>query len=153
VTRVRLVWCKVLRHKSRTILEGVRLTPKKQKKGKKTPKVAAPVLAPLLTAEGPFDAMALTLTWNGGDARLLALTDNGDRVRVGEKQGTAEGGLTLRWNSPDAFSHVLQWDLAFTGTRTELRAVATVNGAGAFERQVESSSRTDRWKASGTVEE
>lgn len=125
------------------------MAPKKKKKDSK----AAAALKPLLTAEGPSDAMELTLTWEGGEARLMALTDNGDRVRFGEQQGTGEGGLTLRWNSPDAFSHVLQWDLAFKETRTDLKATATANGSGGFEHPVEADGREDRWKAAGTVED
>ena len=132
------------------------MSPKKDKKKKKKDKEkksGAAGLTPLLTAEGPSDAVELKLTWEGGEAKLMALTDNGDRVRFGETKGKGVDGLTLNWSSPDAFTHVLQWDLGFKGTRTELKATATVNGAGAFENKVEADSKKDRWLAAGTVEE
>ena len=126
---------------------------KKKKKNDKEKKSGAAGLTPLLTAAGPSDALVLNLTWEGGEARLMALSDNGGNVTLGEKQGTGDGGLTVRWNSPDAFSHVLKWDLVFKGKRTDLKATATVNGAGEFEDPVEADSKEDRWKAAGTVEE
>lgn len=108
---------------------------------------------PLLKAEGPTDTVALELSWEGGDAVLASLTDNGDSVDFGRAQGVGEAGLKLRWTSPDAFLHVIQWDLWFQGTRTNLSATATVNGTGGFEDAVEADSKKDRWSASGTAEE
>jgi hypothetical protein len=107
----------------------------------------------LLKVEGRTDSVELTLSWQGGAAALASLTDNGDVVDFGRSQGVGDAGLVLRWRSPDAFVHVLQWDLWFQGTRTDLKATATVNGGGGFEHPVEADSKSDRWNASGTVEE
>jgi hypothetical protein len=120
-----------------------------KKKGKKPPIATAP----LLKVEGPSDAIELTLTWEGGAAVLASLTDNGDPVDFSHQQGIGKGGLDLRWRSPRAFIHVLQWDVWFEGTRTDLKAVASVNGTGGFEDPIESDSEEDRWSASGTAEE
>jgi hypothetical protein len=108
--------------------------------------------APLLKVEGNTDTVELRLGWEGGDAVLASLTDNGDAVDFGRSEGVGEAGLVLRWRSPQAFLHVVQWDLWFQGTRTDLTAVATVNGSGGFENPVEADSRKDRWSASGTAE-
>ena len=124
-----------------------------KKKGKKDKKNAGMKLASLLKAEGKTDALELTLAWHGGEAALASLTDNGDPVDFGRAQGVGEAGLVVRWNSPDAFVHVVQWDLWFLGTRTDLKATATVNGGGGFEKPVKSASQKDRWSASGTAEE
>jgi hypothetical protein len=107
----------------------------------------------LLKAEGPTDRVALTLTWKGGEAALASLTDNGATVILGESQRVGTNILKLNWPSPDAFLHVLQWDLFFPGTRTELKATATVNGTGQFENPVGADSKKDRWSAAGTAEE
>jgi len=109
--------------------------------------------AHLLKAEGPTDKVELKLSWKGGEAALASLTDNGDTVKLGDSQRVGKNGLSLRWPSPDAFVHVLQWDVMFQGTRTELKATATVNGAGQFENPVGADSKKDRWIAAGTVEE
>lgn len=113
----------------------------------------AAATAHLLKAEGPTDRVELKLSWKGGEAALATLTDNGDLVKLGDSQRVGKNGLALRWPSPDAFVHVLQWDLMFQGTRTELKATATVNGAGQFENPVGADSKKDRWIAAGTVEE
>ena len=129
------------------------MSPKPGKKqGKKAKKKYAAV-TPLLKVEGPTDTVELTLEWEGGDAVLASLTDNGDAVDFGRSQGVGKAGLVLKWNSPDAFLHVLQWDLWFQGTRTDLKATATVNGKGGFENPVEADSKKDRWNAAGTAEE
>lgn len=126
---------------------------KKNKKDKKEKESPAAEPTPLLKVEGPTDAVELRLAWEGGDAVLASLTDNGDPVDFGRSQGVGEAGLVLRWRSPDAFVHVLQWDLWFRGTRTNLNATATVNGGGGFEHPVTADSAKDRWSASGTAEE
>lgn len=118
-----------------------------------SPPARATPTAHLLKAEGPTDQVELKLSWKGGQAALASLTDNGDAVKLGDSQRVGESGLTIRWPSPDAFVHVLQWDLMFQGTRTELKATATVNGAGEFENPVGADSKKDRWIAAGTVEE
>ena len=126
---------------------------KKNKKNKKQKKETAGPLAPLLTVEGPTDTLELTLAWEGGHAALASLTDNGDAVDFGHSKGAGEAGLVLRWRSPDAALHVLQWDLWFQGTRTDLKATATVNDGGGVENPVGADSKKDRWNASGTAEE
>jgi hypothetical protein len=126
---------------------------KEEGKNKDKGKYAEAAPAPLLKVEGPTDTVELTLAWEGGDAVLASLTDNGDAVDFGRAEGVGEAGLVLRWRSPDAFLHVLQWDLWFQGTRTNLSATATINGGGAFENPVEADSKKDRWSASGTAEE
>ncbi|HYE87876.1 MAG TPA: hypothetical protein VEA16_16045, partial [Vicinamibacterales bacterium] len=123
----------------------------KKQKDQKTKRAEAP-LAPLLKVEGPTDLVELTLTWEGGDAVLASLSDNGDSVDFGRTQGVGEAGLVLKWRSPDAFLHVLQWDLWFQGERVNLKATATINGGGSFENPIEADSKTDRWSASGTAE-
>ena len=131
------------------------MSKKTKSKTKKVPKTkhATAAFAPFLKVEGPTDTMQLNLAWEGGAAVLASLTDNGDAVDFGRTEGVGEAGLVLRWRSPDAFLHVLQWDLWFQGERTNLTATATVNGGGGFENPVESDSETDRWSAAGTVEE
>jgi hypothetical protein len=136
---------------------------KKDRQKKHADAAASPAPAPspspatatahLLKAEGPTDKVELKLSWKGGEAALATLTDNGDLVKLGDSQRVGKNGLTLRWPSPDAFVHVLQWDLMFQGTRTELKATATVNGAGQFENPVGAESKKDRWIAAGTAEE
>lgn len=121
------------------------MAPKKKKKGK-----AAPTL---LKVEGSTDRVKLKLTWEGGAAALASLTDNGDPVDFSRDTGLGKAGLDMTWNSPRAFLHVLQWDLWFEGTRTKLKAVATINGTGGFENPVASKSEDDRWSASGTATE
>jgi hypothetical protein len=128
------------------------MAPKKPKK-KKAKKPTAEPIVPLLKVEGSTDTVELTLTWEGGPAALASLTDNGDAVDFGRSEGVGEAGLVLRWRSPDAFLHVLQWDLWFQGTRTDLKATATVNGGGGFENPVGAESKKDRWSASGTAVE
>jgi hypothetical protein len=122
----------------------------KTKKGKTR---ASAAIVPLLKAEGATDTLELTLEWQGGAAVLASLTDNGDLVDFSRQQGVGKVGLVLRWRSPDAFVHVLQWDLWFEGTRTDLKATATINGSGGFANSVESNSQDDRWSASGSTEE
>jgi len=126
---------------------------KKKKKKDKDKKNAEAALLPLLKVEGPTDNVVLKLSWEGGDAVLASLTDNGDAVDFGRSEGVGEAGLTLRWRSPDAFLHVLQWDLWFQGTRLNLKSTATINGTGGFENAVAADSKKDRWSASGTAEE
>ena len=131
------------------------MSPKKDKKKKKdkAAKAAARALTPLLKVEGATDAVELTLKWEGGDAVLASLTDNGDPIDFGREEGVGKAGLVLRWRSPDAFLHVIQWDLWFPGERKKLKATATVNGGGGFENPVEADSKKDRWSAAGTAEE
>lgn len=127
----------------------------KKKKSKKSKKKGADIggaVVPLLKADGPTDMVELSLSWEGGPSALASLTDNGDPVDFGREQGVGEAGLNLRWRSPDAFIHVLQWDLWFQGTRTNLSATARINGTGGFANPVESDSEEDRWSASGTAE-
>jgi hypothetical protein len=93
--------------------------------------------------------LTLQLTWQGGVATLASLTDNGDPVDFSREQGLGRNALALTWRSPRAFRHVVQWDLWFDGTRTNLRGAATVNGTGAFARPVAAKTATNRWAAAG----
>jgi hypothetical protein len=124
----------------------------KKKKSKKKAAGTGGAVVPLLKAEGPTDMVELSLSWEGGAAALASLTDNGDPVDFGREQGVGEAGLNLRWRSPDAFIHVLQWDLWFLGTRTNLKAKAKINSTGGFVSPVASKTQEGRWSASGAAE-
>ena len=118
-------------------------------------KATAALVAPeaygvtVLQVEGALDVLTLQLTWQGGVASLASLTDNGDAVNFSREEGLGRNALALTWRSPRAFRHVIQWDLWFQGTRTQLRGVARVNGQGGFARPVSAKEATSRWAAAG----
>jgi hypothetical protein len=101
-------------------------------------------------ATEPLDKMVLEIRWAGGEARMQGLVDNGKTVAFGSMP-VGPAGLRASWDSPEAGSHFLQFAVVFEGTRTDLVATATMDGAGGFDEPVKRKSADAIWLANGDV--
>ena len=110
----------------------------------------APIRAAVAAKGAARDDMVLELRWQGGKAMVASVIDNDQEVDFNSVPSGASG-VRLSWSSEAADAHFLQWDLLFSGERTNLGATATMNGQGGFDEPVGKASRKNGWTDQGRV--